>query len=130
VSLISCLLRFEGETPLLTPRERGRTLSDRPGESAVGASTVVGWSREERPLRRSRRGCANATELRGDIAMKQHVLNDGDPKPGRHHHKPWQMAERVETYVTVAVVIAAVVLLAVLVYGVMNTGSGTPAWMH
>lgn len=62
--------------------------------------------------------------------MKQHVLNDGGPKPGRHHHKPWRMAGRVEAYVTVAVVIAAAVLLAVLVYGVMNTGSGTPAWMH
>jgi hypothetical protein len=87
-------------------------------------STVVGRTREERPSRRSRGGRANATELRGDIAMKQHVLNDGGHKPGSH--KPW----RLETYVTAAVVVAAAALLAVLVYGLMNTGTGTPAWMH
>jgi hypothetical protein len=91
-------------------------------------STVVGRIREERPSRRSRRVCANATELRGGIAMKQHVLNDGGHKPGSN--KSWRMAGRLETYVTAAVVVAAAALLAVLVYGLMNTGTGTPAWMH
>lgn len=62
--------------------------------------------------------------------MKLHVLNDGGHKPGAHHHKPWRMAGRLETYVTAAVVVAAAALLAVLVYGLMNTGTGTPAWMR
>ena len=62
--------------------------------------------------------------------MKQQVVHEGGPEPGVQHHKPRRLAQRMESYITAAVVVAVAVLMVVLVYGVMNTGSGTPAWMH
>ena len=48
----------------------------------------------------------------------------------RHHHKNRHLAERFEGYVGIAMVAAIVVLGAILIYGIMNTGTSTPAWMQ
>ena len=45
------------------------------------------------------------------------------------HHKPRHMAEKVEGMLGYAMVIAIVLLGIGLVYGLMTTGSGSPAWM-
>lgn len=60
--------------------------------------------------------------------MKQEVSHQANA--GVHHPKPWRLAEKFESYVGVIMVVAGLVLLGVLAYGVMNTGSGTPSWMH
>lgn len=47
-----------------------------------------------------------------------------------HHRKPRRLAQKFEGYIGAAMVIAGLILLAILAYGVMNTGSGTPSWMR
>jgi hypothetical protein len=46
------------------------------------------------------------------------------------HRKQRHLAERFEGYVGVAMVLAIIVLGVALIYGVMSTGSTTPAWMR
>ena len=47
-----------------------------------------------------------------------------------HHHKNRHLAEKFEGYLGIAMVAAIVVLGAILIYGIMNTGNSTPAWMQ
>jgi len=47
-----------------------------------------------------------------------------------HHHKNRHLAEKFEGYLGIAMVAAIVVLGAILIYGIMNTGTTTPAWMQ
>ena len=51
-------------------------------------------------------------------------------EPEVHHHKNRHLAERFEGYIGIAMVAAIVVLGAVLIYGIMNTGASAPTWMH
>ena len=53
-----------------------------------------------------------------------------EPGAPVHHPKPKHLAERLEGYVGIAMVVAAVVLLGFLAFGLMHTGSGTPSWMR
>ena len=62
--------------------------------------------------------------------MKQEASHHGNAGVEVHHRKPWRIAEKFEGYVGVVMVIAGLVLLAVLAYGVLNTGSATPTWMR
>jgi formate/nitrite transporter FocA (FNT family) len=62
--------------------------------------------------------------------MNQEAHTPGDPALVHHHHKPRRVAQQLEKYMGVAMAAAAVVLLGILAYGLMNTGSGTPSWMH
>jgi len=50
---------------------------------------------------------------------------------GHHHqHKNRHLAEKFEGYLGIAMVAAIVVLGAILIYGLINTGSSAPAWMQ
>jgi hypothetical protein len=62
--------------------------------------------------------------------MKDDVLQSGDAKQVVRHHRPKHLAERFERYVGIGIVIAGAVLLAVLLYAFMQTGTGTPSWMQ
>ena len=46
------------------------------------------------------------------------------------HIKPKHFAKRLEGYVGVAMVVAAVLMLAFLAYAFMNTGNTPPSWMR
>jgi hypothetical protein len=47
-----------------------------------------------------------------------------------HHHKNRHLAEKFEGFIGIAMVAAIVVLGAILIYGLINTGSSTPSWMQ
>jgi hypothetical protein len=50
--------------------------------------------------------------------------------PETHPHKNRHLAEKFEGYLGIAMVAAIVVLGAILIYGIMNTGASTPSWMQ
>lgn len=75
-------------------------------------------------------GASMARQDDEGMNMKQEASHQGSGGVEPHHHKPWRIAEKFEGYVGVVMVVAGLVLLAVLAYGVLNTGSGTPSWMH
>ena len=52
------------------------------------------------------------------------------PEVHQHHHKNRHLAEKFEGFIGIAMVAAIVVLGAILIYGLINTGSSTPAWMQ
>ena len=62
--------------------------------------------------------------------MDPDVAHDGDHKPEVHHHKPRHIAEKLESYVVAAMAIVGAVLLVVLIYYFMQTGTATPSWMR
>lgn len=47
-----------------------------------------------------------------------------------HHRKDRHIAEKVERLIGVAMVIAIAVLAVGFIYGIANTGTGTPSWMQ
>lgn len=47
-----------------------------------------------------------------------------------HHRKNRHIAEKVERAISVLMVIAVAVLAVGFVYGIANTGTGTPSWMQ
>lgn len=47
-----------------------------------------------------------------------------------HHHRKNNTAQQFERLIQVAMVIAVAILAVWLVYGFLNTGSGTPSWMR
>jgi hypothetical protein len=61
--------------------------------------------------------------------MKQDVLHSGEHHEV-HRRKASHLPEKLESYVGVGIVILAAVLLAVLLYAFMQTGSDTPAYMR
>jgi hypothetical protein len=61
--------------------------------------------------------------------MKQELLHEGDREPEVHHRKPRHLAERIERYLGVAMVVAVALLAGFLFYG-LTKGSATPSWMH
>ena len=64
------------------------------------------------------------------MVMKQEASHPVGPGLDVHHRKPRRLAQKFENYIGAVMAVAGLVLLAVLAYGVMNTGSGTPSWMH
>lgn len=62
--------------------------------------------------------------------MEQDAVQNGEPAPEVHHHKPRHIAEKLESYVVIAMGIVGAVLLIVLIYFFMQTGTGTPSWMR
>ena len=61
--------------------------------------------------------------------MDPEVLPDVVHVADGHHRKPKHMAEKLESYVGIFMVAVAVILLALLLYGVTQTGTTTPNWM-
>ena len=49
---------------------------------------------------------------------------------GTPHHHNRHLAERFEGLLGVLMVVAIAILAVGLIYGIMNTGSTTPAWMR
>jgi hypothetical protein len=62
--------------------------------------------------------------------MKQDVVHGGEGAHAVSHRKPKHTAEKIETWMGRAFVLLGAVMLAVLVFAFMQTGSGTPSWMH
>ncbi len=62
--------------------------------------------------------------------MKQDVVHGGEGHQEVHHRKASHLPEKLESYVGVGIVIVAAVLLAVLLYAFMQTGTGAPAYMQ
>ncbi|WP_165837203.1 hypothetical protein [Phenylobacterium hankyongense] len=46
------------------------------------------------------------------------------------HHRNRHLAERFEGLLGVLMVVAVAILAVGLIYGILNTGSGTPSWMQ
>jgi hypothetical protein len=63
-------------------------------------------------------------------AMKQSAHLGAEQPSKVRHAKSWRIAEVVEGYVGVIMVAAAAVLLVALVFGLSQTGSSAPSWMH
>ena len=63
------------------------------------------------------------------MVMKQDVLHDGDRNNVTHHKKPRHIAEKLEGYLGIGIVVVGLVLLAFLMVGFMQTGADTPPWM-
>lgn len=59
--------------------------------------------------------------------MEQNAMDQGDHAPV--HHKNRHIAEKLESYVVIAMGVVGAILLAVLVYSFLQTGSNPP-WMH
>ena len=47
-----------------------------------------------------------------------------------HHHKPRHLAEKFEGFIGIAMVAALVVLGAILIFGIMQTGDATPVYLR
>jgi hypothetical protein len=47
-----------------------------------------------------------------------------------HHRKDRHIAEKVQRAISVLMVIAIAVLAVGFIYGIANTGAGTPSWMQ
>jgi hypothetical protein len=62
--------------------------------------------------------------------MNQNAHSPAGPGHEVHKPRPTKVAQQLERYMGVAMAAAAVVLLGILAFGVLSTGSGTPAWMH
>jgi hypothetical protein len=60
-----------------------------------------------------------------------HDVQPADEPGGEvHHAKPKHLAEKVEGYIGVAMVVAALVILVVVAIAFMNAGSERPSWIH
>jgi hypothetical protein len=59
--------------------------------------------------------------------MEPNAVDQGEQAPV-HHHKNRHIAEKMESYVVIAMGVVGGILLLVLLYSFMQTGSG-PAWM-
>ena len=62
--------------------------------------------------------------------MKNDVLHGDDHKVAVHHRKPSHIAEKLESYLGIAIVVVGVVLLGFLIFGFAQTGTQTPPWMR
>lgn len=61
----------------------------------------------------------------GTMDMSGQSSPNGAPEHHDHHHaKPWRVAEKVEDYMGLVMTVAAAVLLAAVVFGVMHSGGG------
>jgi hypothetical protein len=60
--------------------------------------------------------------------MEQNAVEPGEHAPV--HHKNRHIAEKLESYVVIAMGVVGAILLVVLIYFFMQTGNSTPAWMH
>lgn len=47
-----------------------------------------------------------------------------------HHHRKHNTAQRFEGLIQLLMVVAVAILAIGLIYGLLNTGSGTPDWMR
>jgi len=62
--------------------------------------------------------------------VNQDVKPAVEAGPEVHHAKPKHLAQRLEGYIGVAMVVAAVLMLVVLAFAFMNTGNSHPSWMR
>ena len=62
--------------------------------------------------------------------MEQEAIQNSNHTPEVHHHKNRHIAEKLESYVVIAMGIVGALLLVVLIYFFMQTGTGTPSWMR
>jgi hypothetical protein len=63
--------------------------------------------------------------------MDQEAIHEENtPAEVPHHHKPKHIAEKLESYVVIAMGVVGAVLLVMLIYYFMQTGTGTPSWMR
>ncbi|MGH7022391.1 MAG: hypothetical protein ACREEB_02235 [Caulobacteraceae bacterium] len=62
--------------------------------------------------------------------MEQEASQQSETTPEVHHHKPRHIAEKLESYVVIAMGVVGAILLVVLIYYFMQTGTGTPSWMR
>ena len=62
--------------------------------------------------------------------MTHDVQPASEPAVEVRHTKPKHLAERMERYIGVAMVVAAVLMLVVLAVAFMNTGNTHPSWMR
>ena len=62
--------------------------------------------------------------------MTHDVQPASEPAVEVRHTKPKHLAQKVEGYIGVAMVVAAVLMLAVLAIAFMNTGNVHPSWMR
>jgi hypothetical protein len=61
--------------------------------------------------------------------MDPDTAQDGEHPPEVHHHKQRHIAEKLESYVVMAMAIVGAILLVALIYYFMQTGTSTPSWM-
>jgi hypothetical protein len=59
--------------------------------------------------------------------MEDNAVDHSDHAPV--HHKNRHIAEKLESWVVIAMGVVGAILLAVLIYSFMQTGSNPP-WMH
>jgi hypothetical protein len=62
--------------------------------------------------------------------MEPEMAEEVEPAPVVHHHKQRHIAEKLESYVVVAMAIFGAILLVAMIYYFMQTGTGTPSWMR
>ena len=62
--------------------------------------------------------------------MTHEVQPAGEPAVEVRRPKPKHLAQRVEGYIGVAMVVAAVLRLGILAVAFMNTGNTHPTWMR
>lgn len=62
--------------------------------------------------------------------MEPEMAEKVEPTPAVHHHKPRHIAEKLESYVVVAMAIFGAILLVAMIYYFMQTGTATPSWMR
>jgi hypothetical protein len=61
--------------------------------------------------------------------MDPDTTQQGEHPPEVHHHKQRHIAEKLESYVVMAMAIVGAILLVALIYYFMQTGTSTPSWM-
>jgi len=61
--------------------------------------------------------------------MEPEVAEEVDHSHEVHHHKQRHIAEKLESYVVVAMAIFGAILLVAMIYYFMQTGTSTPSWM-
>ena len=62
--------------------------------------------------------------------MKQELAEGDGARPRAQHRKPRHLAEKLERYVGVGIVVLAAVLLVLMLFVFPQTGSGVPSYMH
>ncbi|HEY5206350.1 MAG TPA: hypothetical protein VIJ63_17380 [Roseiarcus sp.] len=62
--------------------------------------------------------------------MEPETIHETSDAPEVHHHKPRHIAEKLESYVVIAMGVVGAVLLVVLIYFFLQTGTSTPSWMR
>ena len=62
--------------------------------------------------------------------MKPEGVHHDGPHADHHPHKPRHIAEKMESYLVRGMGLVGAGLLIFMLYSFMQTGTGTPSWMH